>query len=138
VINKMLNDLIIAFRFMQLYTHNAHNSLKGPTFFVDHEILAGTYSDYEKAYDSLIERSIGSEFKLDLIELQKKAVESLVEEKMPKSFEECFQSLVYCEKYICEEIEKIKEKCSEGTRQMIGNLADQSEVRQYKFKQRLG
>ena len=45
-------NLLTILRFLQFYTHNAHNLLRGPTFFQDHEFLGELYPAYEVDYDA--------------------------------------------------------------------------------------
>lgn len=131
-----LQKLAADFRFLQLYTHNAHNLLKGETFFVDHEELGNLYPVYESAYDSIVERAIGIEEKIDLVKVQEIAVATLKESKQSESFKACFKALMVYEKYLAKQIQEIVSGYSEGTKQFLGGLADQSEMRIYKFKQR--
>lgn len=54
-----MEKIAFVFRYLQLYAHQAHNLVKGQTFFQDHDYLGALYPVYEEAYDSIIERSIG-------------------------------------------------------------------------------
>lgn len=127
-------NLLVLLRYLQLYTHIAHNVLGGQTFFQDHEFLGELYKGYEDDYDSVVERMIGNDVDVDLVEVQKKAVKDL---ENPESYNECFETILKCEVDLCDAIEKIAPKASQGTMQMLGNIADKSEMRQYKLKQRL-
>lgn len=133
-----LQKLAADFRFLQLYTHNAHNLIKGETFFVDHEELGGLYPVYEAAYDAIVERAIGIDEEIDLLKVQEIAIATLKQAEKPESFKVCFKSLIDYEKYICKKIQEIVPSYSEGTKQFLGGLADQAEIRIYKFKQRAG
>lgn len=127
-------NLATLLRLMQFYAHLAHNKLGGDTFFQDHAFLGDLYSGYESDYDDVIERMIGLEQECDLIEIHQKAAEALSE---PKSYKECFKEILKMEEQLCEAIDKLIKESSEGTKQLIGNIADKSEMRQYKLKQRL-
>lgn len=131
-----LQKLAADLRFLQLYAHNSHNLIKGETFFVDHEELGGIYPVYEAAYDAVVERAIGIGEEIDLVKVQEIAVATLKQAEKPESFKACFKSLLDYEKYICKKIQEMLSGYSEGTKQFLGGLADQSEMRQYKFKQR--
>lgn len=133
-----LQKLAADLRFLQLYTHNAHNLIKGETFFVDHEELGGLYPVYEAAYDAVVERAIGIGEAIDLLKVQEVAVVTLKQADKPESFKECFKALLSYEKYLCKILQEMVSGYSEGTKQFLGGLADQSEMRQYKFKQRAG
>lgn len=127
-------NLASILRYLQFYAHLAHNSLGGETFFSDHAFLADLYSGYEEDYDSVVERMIGLEEECDLLKIHKDASEDL---DIPKSFKECFQNILVCEEDLCRAIDRLVEDSSEGTKQLIGNIADKSEMRQFKLKQRL-
>lgn len=133
-----LQKLAADIRFMQFFGHNCHNLIKGETFFVDHPELAALYGSYESIYDSIVERAIGIDEEIDLVEVQQEAIATLAKAKMPDDFTTAFRSILTYEKYICSQIEKMLDGYSEGTRQFLGNIADQSEARQYKLKQRIG
>ena len=121
-------------RYMQFYGHIGHNLLGGQTFFQDHSFLAELYAAYEDHYDDIIERMIGLEEELDLVEIQKEAVSGL---KSPKSYEACYKELLSCEEELCKMVEKLVKDSSQGTANLLQDLADKSEMRQYKLKQRL-
>lgn len=121
-------------RYMQFYAHIGHNVLGGATFFQDHSFLGDLYGTYEDAYDSVIERMIGLEEPLNLIKIHKDAVADL---EIPKSYDQAFEALLECEKELCKKIEAIAPKCSQGTMNLLADMADKSEMRQYKLKQRL-
>ena len=121
-------------RYMQSYAHIAHNILGGQTFFSDHAFLGELYGTYEDAYDMVVERMIGLEEPINLVKINQDAVKDLEE---PSSYNEAFKELLKCEEDLCKKIETIAPKVSQGTMQMLGNIADASEVRQYKLKQRL-
>lgn len=134
----MLDKLATELRFMQLFAHNAHNLIKGNTFFEDHEFLGGLYSTYEDIYDGIIERMIGIGETPNLLEIQSKAVDILKQAGTSTDAKSIFTDILQYEKYICTQIEKLLPNYSEGTKQMLGNVADASEMRQYKLKQRIG
>lgn len=131
-----MQELATYFRFMQLYAHNSHNLVTGPTFFEDHEYLGELYPAYEAAYDSLIERMIGLGKPVDLVSINRDAVKTLAEAGAHGDALRVFEDILHFEKFVCHEIEKILPEYSEGTKQMLGNICDQSEMRQYKLKQR--
>lgn len=133
----MLNKLASDFRFLQFYAHNAHNLIKGSTFFQDHGFLGELYPIYEGIYDGIIERMIGLGEKVDLIEINEVAFNTMKKSGTSDNPSKIFGDLLQGEKYVCREIEKMLADYSEGTRQMLGNICDQSEMRQYKLKQRI-
>lgn len=131
-------NLLTILRFLQFYTHNAHNLLRGATFFQDHEFLGELYPAYEADYDAVVERTIGDKGSLDLISIQKMAVNQLEKTGQCKTFEDCFKEVLYWEGVLCKAIEKIAPQSTQGTMQLIGDIANKSEMRVYKLKQRIG
>lgn len=127
-------NLAALLRYMQLYAHMAHNLCSGYTFVADHPFLAELYSGYEEDYDAVIERMIGLGEKVDIPNIQKMAVKDL---EAPESFEEAFKELLNCEKSLCKACEGLAKDASLGTNNLLAGIADKSEMRQYKLKQRL-
>lgn len=139
-------SLLVHLRTMQLYNHQAHNLSSGPSFFADHGAFGDFYGEHESAYDSVAERLIGlagpNSFNVS-------SVINGVAEKIGKlsfgSNEQMFAVSLKLEQELCSIIDKyISAKAiaqgiamTEGTRQMLGDLCDKAEVRQYKIKQRL-
>lgn len=136
-----LIKVAVILRAGQLYAHHAHNNTKGMTFNQDHDFFGELYPTYEGAYDGCIERYIGLTGKpVDTINLGCDALDLLTD--LPK---ECgdnnhnfYQGVLHIETALCKYIQScIKAPMSEGTKQMLGDVADKSEMRQYKIKQRL-
>lgn len=127
-------NLASLLRYMQLYTHICHNSLGGETFLQDHEFFAELYAGYEADYDSVIERMIGLGEDLDLVKIHKDAISEL---KTPKSLEEAYKEILSCEEELIAACQKLAKSASLGTENMLAGLADKSEARIYKLKQRL-
>lgn len=124
-------------RYMQLYAHNAHNLCQGDTFFADHEELGDLYGVYEGLYDSIVERMIGLGQSVDLVKIQVEAAKMLDGEAEPKAFSSAFSGLLTCENDLCKVISDANEGASLGTQDLLQAMCNDSEVRQYKFKQRL-
>lgn len=128
-----MEDLITLLKTMTHYAHNMHNLTKGSTFLQDHDFLAELYANYETEYDDCVERSIGLGFPPNLQKIHIDAAQTL--SKLPHN-ENVWRVLLNMEKLLREEIAKITPTSSIGTQQMIGNIADKSEVRSYKLTQR--
>lgn len=124
-------------RYMQFYAHNAHNMCQGDTFFSDHEELGDLYGVYEGLYDSVIERMIGLGQSVDLVKVQVEAAKMLDGEAEPKAFSAAFSGLLTCENELCKLISEANTGASLGTQDLLQAMCNDSEVRQYKFKQRL-
>lgn len=132
-----MRDVAILLRAMQIYTHNCHNMTKGSNFFADHEYLGALYPVYETTYDSVVERVIGLGFDPDLAQVTLEAANIVA--SSPASDEGCFQVILMLEQELrvkCEEYVKTT-LLSEGTKQMLGDICDKSEARQYQLRQRI-
>jgi DNA-binding ferritin-like protein len=134
-------QLLVQLRAMQLFYHQAHNLAKGASFFADHEALGEFYAAAEGDYDSVIERMIGTHGpqSVDLMQIVKGVYTKLksVPSGNVSENREYFSAGLQMEKELCSLVQSIAPSVSEGTRQMIGDIADRSEVRQYKLKQRI-
>ncbi len=132
-----MEQLAAHLRYMQLCAHNYHNLAKGSLFFADHKYLGSLYEEYEDAYDSVVERSLGLGLPIDLVAVQKLAAGRL-EPYVQKENKESFKMLLQAEQELCGVIEQAIKSggMTEGTKQFLGNICDQSESRQYKLKQR--
>ena len=134
-----MNEIAIHLRLLYLFQHNLHNTVSRIAFFSDHEYLSGAYEESLDAYDGVIERMIGKDMNPDLVMIQVMAVEKL--KKLPsatKDNTEAFNILLALEQELCQLIEKyvIEKKPMQGCLQLIGDIANASEVRIYKLKRR--
>lgn len=134
-----MDILATLLRAAQLYAHAAHNGAKGPTFFSDHEFLEETYKAYEEAYDKVIERSIAQGEPIDLAAIGRNAAADAGRFPDPVAFstQSSFGVLMDYERKICAEIDRIYAEQTTGTQNLLAQLADDSETRQYKIGQRL-
>lgn len=135
-----MKQLLIYLRFAQLFGHNCHNFTTKPTFFSDHAFFGDFYGAMEGYYDSVAERMIGIDESFDPIEVQVSATMLLKQVKYPLGDNQaCFEACLSLCKEINGEIERLCKpgKYSEGTRQLLGGMADQIEMQIYKIKQRL-
>lgn len=136
-------NIAILLKLMNIFTHNCHNIVAHVSFFSDHEKLAEFYDKYDEDYDDVIERYIGINGveSIDLIEINNAANNALSNYPIDyKSNRDCFRILLELEQKLCmfieEEISTVKH--SEGTKQLLGEICNQSEKRQYLIKRRLG
>lgn len=138
-----MTALASIYRFLQLFAHAAHNLTAGCSFMQDHEFFGSLYGTYEEAYDSLVERLVGLgklEGAKDRLAIDAKAAAILakVDTEELDEAEDWYDILLEMEKEICAKIEKLAEgKVSQGTLNLLAQLADDSEVRQYKISQRI-
>ena len=129
-----LLNLATVLRAGQVYAHHAHNVCSGPQFFEDHEFFGEVYGKYEADYDSVIERHIGSTGdRPDTLKIAARALE-LVQD-MGDDF---FQGIAVIDRSVCSVCQSICEegRISEGTKQLIGEICNQAEMRKYKIVQR--
>jgi DNA-binding ferritin-like protein len=137
-----LITLASQFRYLQLLAHNAHNEAKGPTSIQDHGFLGDLYPIYDKHYDSLVERVIGSGGSVDLVAIQQEAASRLV---AFKSTDEALQAILDADTEARDMIEDIVEadkdgsfELSQGTIDLLAGIADQCEgFQKYWIQQRL-
>ena len=133
-----MDSIVTQLRALQFLAHRAHNVVKGPTFFEDHEFLGELYPAYETAYDDLVERIIGTNAEgLSICKVNKAAAEmSSVSptETKPDAF---FRIILKGEKDLCAMIEKSIKEQTQGTQNLLAQIADNSESRIYSLKQRL-
>lgn len=136
-------QLAILFRALQLASHSAHNHCARTVFFQDHEFFAELYGKAEGYYDSITERMIGlgqeEQLKLQTViqaVSQKLASAPSVGVKENKEF------FIYALSQLEESCKLVDSLCksgqlSEGTKQLIGGIADEVEVLKYKISRRL-
>lgn len=133
-------EIVKLLRVLQFYAHLAHNYCKGPLFFQDHTFLGDLYKTYEEDYDDLVERILGLGQQINLNEINKAAVVTI--DSLPilvKENKEFFSTILSLEQKLSSSIDSIckSESLSEGTKQLIGEMANKSEKRQYLLKQRI-
>lgn len=124
---------------MQLIAHNAHNLVKGQTFFSDHKYFSKLYETYTEDYDSVVEKCIGLGIAIDLQEVtqdaaMKAASVSTTDLMNPESG---FSIILRMEKELQVAVEKTDSNASYGTKNFLQGLADLSENRCYQLQQRL-
>lgn len=138
-----MKELLAHLRAMQLFAHAAHNLVNGPSFAPDHEFFGSAYSKHESDFDDVVERIIGlyGEQHVDFAGLTMQAAKALAGMKISGkiSNEQFFEQQLAHEQHLCDMINQLcaAKGVSEGTKQLLGNIADMSEGRCYKIKQRL-
>lgn len=124
------------FRFLQLYAHACHNLVSGDLFLQFHDFFGDLYPKYEKDYDDLIERLIGLKGTVNILAITKASYETLSDYPVDsKDIPSMLKCILNHEQAICEIIAQITPELSIGSQQLIGEMANQSEMRQYKLKQ---
>lgn len=132
-----LLKLAVQLRYTQFYVHMAHNITHGDTFYQDHKVFGSLYEEYENEYDAVIERFIGLGGAPSIYGVTKNAVALLEEYQHDNKPSVFFERLLGCEEKIRKAIDTaLKDNQSEGTKNFLQGLADTSEQRTYKLKQR--
>ena len=128
-----MHDVATKLRTLQIFTHNAHNIASGSTFLADHEYLGELYPAYEAAYDSVIERLIGLGEEVDIIAIGIEAIKAVA--ACPTT-DACFESILEQEEALRAAIDECIQGCSTGTQNLLAQIADDSEQRSYRIRQR--
>lgn len=134
---ETLLTLARAYRCAQFYAHQAHNRTTGESFFSDHSFFGELYSTYENAYDSLVERVMGLGTVVDIAELTvlaAKDFQAMSDGFAPDYF---FKRLLSLEDSLRKKIDSAILSQTQGTVNLLQGLADESEARTYKMKQRV-
>lgn len=137
----MLN-LLIHLRLMNLLLHQYHNVCARVGFYADHEAFGAMYEEVEGEYDSVAERLIGLG---DSSQLNLHAITDAVSQKCKqfpidaKENAALFQAALQLEKELQQQIEMMVKAggVSQGVVQLLGDIAQRSEIRTYKIKQRI-
>jgi len=136
-------QLAILFRALQLASHSAHNHCARTVFFQDHEFFGELYGKAEGYYDSIAERMIGlgQEEQLKLQPLMS-AVSQKLASAPSVGVKENKEFFVFSLSQLEEACKLIDSLCksgqlSEGTKQLVGGIADEIEVLKYKISRRL-
>jgi DNA-binding ferritin-like protein len=133
-----MQELAVVLRTAQLVAHNYHNKVSGASFFADHEYLGELYGAYEAAYDGVVERIIGLGEECDLPAVTQLAGERAAKyDPYDRAADEMFSDILAMEKQIQQWCVEFNKKASIGTQNFLQGLADQSEMRVYKLKQRI-
>ena len=133
----------ILLRSIQLFTHSAHNLCKGATFHEDHSFFGDVYGKAEGWYDSVVERIIGLGYE-EQINLQS-ILSGVVQELSgaPSTNKSVTDFYLFLALQLDEATKMCGQICkhpdaTEGTKQLIGGIADELEVLEYKVQRRLG
>ena len=131
---SFMEEVAIILRAMQLFAHAAHNKVSGEAFFADHSFLGGLYPEYEEAYDSVVERIIGTGKDINLSDVLKSATVRVIE---PTDSDSIFNALLVSESNLRDAIDTALATATTGTNNILAQLADDSETRCFKIGQRV-
>lgn len=136
-----MKSLAILLKLMHVYTHAAHNLCGRVVFFQDHDFFGEVYPALLTSYDSVVERIIGlsGESAISFKEIEAEVASKLATLPLEgvKENSTFYSTLLQMEEALCQTIAQLVPSVSPGTEQLIGTLCDESEIRQYKIKQRL-
>lgn len=129
-----MTQLAALFRYLQFFAHAAHNTVKGENFFADHGFLGDLYGTYEAAYDSIIERMLGLGQTPNIVGITAAGASLFAAADQ----EDTWGTLIAGEVKLRELVDAAiaEPGASQGTINMLVDLADQSEARTYKLCQR--
>ncbi|NDC24782.1 MAG: hypothetical protein EBZ49_11750 [Proteobacteria bacterium] len=137
-----MKELAVIFKALNLYARAAHHLAARTPFHSDHAFFAEVYGAADDAFDSIIERMIGlmGEESVGYPGILMEAASKV--QKLPyagvKENAMFYQVILDMEKQICAKAsEIIQAGVTPGVEQLVGELCNQSEMRQYKIKQRI-
>lgn len=122
---------------LRLFAQRAHHDTQGLTFFADHEMFGKFYEAYDAAYDSVVERAVGLGSKMDLAKLGMDAATKAAFHPNEHSPEKLFADLLSGEKNLCAVLVSEMPKATEGTKNLLAQLCDDSEQRQFLIQKRI-
>jgi len=136
-----MQDILVQLQAMYLFYRSAHVMASGHQFYQDHKLFKHFYEETQDAYDSVAERAVGlgRDEELNLTEITSKAASKCATLPfMPPEDADYFKASIGLERdmrNLCWKF--IQEGCSEGTRQLLGDVMNLSEARVYKMKRRI-
>lgn len=140
----MLSNVMVCLVVLRDMYHSGHWFVKGPLFYSDHLILERLYKSSEKHIDAVAEMIIGKKEDKKCLypsEIYKKAYEKTKPFNPDmKDNVEIYKAIKLHEdmlKNICEEMDKDDKTCP-GVKNLIGDIAQDSEERCYLIYQRIG
>ena len=135
-----MNEIAVNLKLLNLYAHIAHNLCAHATFMQDHEFFGDLYEKADGYYDSVVERMIGLDQNPNLVQINIDAVVKL--KALPQQVKENKEYFKVCLEMLSKLCYSLDAACkqpetTEGTKQLLGGMADEIEGLKYKIKQRL-
>lgn len=137
-----MKELLYLLRSMQIYSQSAHHLVKGTPFHSDHAFFGDVYNAVAGDFDDVAERIVGlyGEEHLDLQNVMQAVTMKLSDAPSVgvadnKVFYEYQLKMEDKLKGLVKQI--IASGVSPGLEQLIGDIANKSEMRCYKIKQRM-
>lgn len=131
---------LVNLRSLQLYYHSCHNVTHGSSFVGDHSLFSDFYKEAEAGYDRVAEYLVG---KMGREALLSSDVISAVAERLAKlapqtdTVEEMLELGCELEDELEESLNELDNLGGIGLKNLVGDLAEQIDVRKYKILQRL-
>ena len=134
-----MNELAILLKALNIYGHACHFLCSRVVFMQDHIFLGEIYEAAEDNYDAVVERCIGLGIKVDIQDINVKAAARAASIKVGDDNSTKLSGCLSLEQEVVAMIEKLRKggSLSLGTETLLGDIASESEIRQYKLKQRL-
>lgn len=134
-----MKELAVLLNIFMIYGRACHNLTTGANFSQDHEFFGELYTFAETSYDSVIERCIGLEIDINIQEINLQAATMCSAITIGASNNEKLAGCLEIETQLVGMIDRLVSSgsCSSGTEQLVGDIANQLEMFQYKTKQRL-
>lgn len=134
-----MDKLAILLRTEANVARNFHNLVRGAQFFADHTFFASVYAELEEDYDAVIERDIGlGEDSFDIGSITREAGDKAAGyDPTDMAADEMCAVLLGMERQIQAECQTLNGKSTLGTQNLLQGIADKSEMRVYKLRQRI-
>lgn len=135
-----MKDLLAITRTLNLYYHFLHNVAHGEAFGSDHKMTGAFYEELDTEFDSVSERHIGLSGDVSSATLLYTISEAAsILSTMPDTEDmlSYFKYALDLEKQLRAEVDLAMQDATEGTKNLLAGIADRSEVRDYKLKQRV-
>lgn len=133
-----MHSLLVTLRAAQLVAHAYHHRISGPTFHEDHEFFAEAYRAYEIAYDDVAERMLGLGAQVKFDQVAREAVAGSATLMLTAGNVGMYKTLLNFEESIQNACVQHTPDATLGTQNLLAQIADDSEKRVYKMKQRVG
>jgi DNA-binding ferritin-like protein len=136
-------DIFVQLKAISMYYKTTHWQCKNSVYYADHLLLDRLYKESHEDIDTIAEKMIGIGMGIDIVDLPKclKSVFNKVKD-LPYNQNEnkiYFEAALKLENELLElcSIADKNPKTSCGTKNLIGDIADEAEARLYLIKQRI-
>lgn len=138
---ELFLKLVAHLRGLQIHYQAAHHMVKGALFFQDHAALGDFYTALQGEYDRAAEKYVSLYGAYDIARVMQMAMASMqgVPTSEVKESKEYFSAFLAKEKEVSSMVDMLVRQggFSEGTKNLLADIATVSESRQYLIKQRI-